>query len=354
VRLTDDRRGFLSLEALAGGGAVNLLEKRLLVVSGKGGVGKSLVAAALALVASRRGRNTLLVEMDTDDRFGDLFEAPAAGDRIEPLRENVSGLNMNPRAVMEEFFRQYVRVRAVYNQILDSRIFNYFYEAAPALKEIICLAKVYRLVTETSWWSGRPKWDTVVFDAPATGHGLGLLNVPEAASHILIGTLKSHALKIRDLLRDPATTALNIVTIPEEMPVNEAVMLYRKARDELRVPFGYIFLNAVFPERFTADDVRELEKLDGHEELVRKAARAAFGPDGEVAAPSLVNAARFAAERGALSARYRREVRERIDLPAIEVPYLFTERFGFREVERVAGIIENTLGGVRAPKGAVA
>jgi anion-transporting ArsA/GET3 family ATPase len=333
---------------------VNLLDKRLLVVSGKGGVGKSVIASALALLASRQGKNTLLVEMDTDDRFGDLFEAKPPGDHIEGLRENVSALNMNPRTVMEEFFRQHVRVRAVYNQILDSRVFNYFYEAAPALKEIICLAKVYRLVTETSWWSGRPKWDIVIFDAPATGHGLGLLDVPEAASHILLGALKAHALKIRDLLRDPAITALNVVTIPEEMPVNEAVMLYRQARDQVRVPFGYLFLNAVFPEKFSPEEAREIEALATAPERLRATARAAFGSAGEGAGPGLATAARFAIERGALSAKYRKEVRERIDLPAVEVPYLFGERFGFAELERVAAIIESTIAGARPRAGALA
>lgn len=331
---------------------MNLFDKRLLVVTGKGGVGKSVIASALALLASRRGRNTLLVEMDTDDRFGDLFETRPAGDAIEPLRENVSALNLNPRTVMEEFFRTHIRIRAIYNQILDSRVFNYFYEAAPALKELICLAKVHRLVTETSWWSGRPRWDTVVFDAPATGHGLGLLNVPLAASNILLGALRTQALKVHDLLRDPQITALNVVTIPEEMPVNEAVMLYRQARDGIGAPLGYLFLNAVFPERFSGDEAHEVERLAGDPAALAATARQAFGPEGEAGAPGLVSAARFALERGALSARYRKEVRERIDLPLVEVPYLFGERFGFAELERIAGLIEGSLAGT--PAGAVA
>ncbi len=316
---------------------MDLFEKRLLIVTGKGGVGKSTVAAALAHLASRRGKNVLLVEMDTEDRLAALFETAPIGDRIVPVRENISAVDLSPRTVLEDFFRSHVKVKAIYGPILDSRLFNYFFEAAPALRELVCLGKLYKLVEDRSWWSQKPKWDLVVFDAPATGHGLGLLNVPEASSHILLGGMKTSALKIRDMFRDPAITALNIVTIPEEMPVNEAVMLYQGARDDLRVPFGYLFLNSVFPERLTEGEAREIEALEPA--ALEPAARAAFGESGAPAAAGLRAAVRFERERAALSARYRKEVRDRIDLPAIEVPYLFTDRFGFAEVERVASLI---------------
>jgi anion-transporting ArsA/GET3 family ATPase len=327
---------------------LDLFEKRLLVVTGKGGVGKSVVAAALAHLASRQGKNVLLVEMDTEDRLGDLFETTPIRDKIVPVRENVSGVALSPRTVMGDFFRSHVKVKAVYGPILDSRLFNYFFDAAPALRELVCMGKLWRLVEEKSWWSQKPKWDLVVFDAPATGHGLGLLGVPESASHILLGAMKASALKIRDMLRDPAITALNIVTLPEEMPVNEAVMLYRGARDELRMPFGCLFLNSVFPERFSASEARELAARAGDDALAL-GTRAAFGPDGGPAAAALLDATRFEVERGALSTRYRKEVRDRIDLPAIEIPYLHTERFGFAEVDKVASVIEASLAARRVP-----
>jgi anion-transporting ArsA/GET3 family ATPase len=295
-----------------------------------------VVAGALAHLASRQGKNVLLVEMDTEDRLGDLFESAPVTDRIAPLRDNISAVDLAPRTVLEDFFRSHVKVKALYGPILDSRLFNYFFEAAPALRELVCLGKVWKLVEDKSWWTSRPKWDLVVFDAPATGHGLGLLNVPEAASHILLGGLKTSALKVRDMFRDPAITALNIVTMPEEMPVNEAVMLYQGARDELRIPFGYLFLNGVFPERLAPAESQELEALPDAE--LGPAARAAFGDPG--VASGLREAVRFERERVALSSRYRKEVRDRIDLPAIEIPYVFTERFGLGELERVASVIE--------------
>jgi len=320
---------------------VDLFEKRLLIVTGKGGVGKSTVAAALALLGSRRGKNVLLVEMDTEDRLGDLFETPPVGDKIVPLRENVSAVDLAPRTVLEDFFRSHVRVKAVYGPILDSRLFNYFFQAAPALRELVCLGKLWKLVEDRSWWSQKPKWDLIVFDAPATGHGLGLLDVPESASHILLGGLKTSALKVRDLFRDPTTTALNIVTLPEEMPVNEAVMLYQGARDGLRAPFGFLFLNSVFPERVTESEARDLDALD--DAALVPAAQAAFGAEAAGAASGLRAAVRFERERAALSLRYAKEVSDRIDLPVVEVPYLFTDRFGFAQVERIAGLIDEQL-----------
>src|SRR5205807_2642496 len=188
----------------------------------------------------------LRVEMDREDRLAERFVTAQIGSRIAPLRDNISAVDLAPRTVLEDFFRSHVKVKAVYGPILDSRLFNYFFEAAPALRELVCLGKVWKLVEDRSWWTSRFKWDLIVFDAPATGHGLGLLNVPESASHLLLGGMRTSALKVRDMFRDPAITALNIVTVPEEMPVSEAVMLYKGARDDLRMPFGYLFLNSVF------------------------------------------------------------------------------------------------------------
>jgi anion-transporting ArsA/GET3 family ATPase len=318
---------------------VNLLDKRLLIVTGKGGVGKSVVAASLAHLASRQGKNVLLIEMDTEDRLGDLFETQPVADRIEPLRDNISAIDLDPRTVLEDFFRSHVKIKAVYGPILDSRLFNYFFEAAPALRELVCLGKVWKLVEDRSWWTSRPKWDLIVFDAPATGHGLGLLNVPEAASHILLGPMRGNALKIRDLFRDPSLTSVNVVTSPEEMPVNEAVMIYEGVRG-LRMPLGYLFLNQVFSEQLSAEEASELEVLGPGG--LEPAARAAFG-DGRTHV-GLQRAARFEQERAALSAHYRRVIGERIDLPTIEIPFLFTERFGLAEIERTASIIEAGLG----------
>jgi anion-transporting ArsA/GET3 family ATPase len=312
----------------------SLLDKRLLIVTGKGGVGKSVVAAALAHLASRRGKNVLLVEMDTEDRLGDLFECAPVGDRVVPLRENVSGIDLIPRTVLAEFFRTHVKFKAVYGPILDSRIFNYFLDAAPALRELVCLGKLYKLVHDHSWWSSKPVWDMVVFDAPATGHGLGLLDVPESASHILLGGMRTNALKIRDMLRDPALTALNIVTLPEEMPLNEAVLLHEQARAKLGIPVGAVFLNSVFPDRST-DATLDPGSL-------ARAAQAALGSAD--AGPALARAVAFERERAQLSAHYRRELRARVDAPVVELPYFFTERFGFAEVDRLAAHVARGLG----------
>jgi anion-transporting ArsA/GET3 family ATPase len=280
--------------------------------------------------------------MDTEDHHGELFEAGKVGTTIAPLRENVSGLMISPRVVVEEYLRSRLKFRALAEQIIDSRVFQYFYEAAPALKELTCLLKLRKLVEERSWWSQRHTWDTVVFDAPATGHGLGLWGVPESASNILIGPMKTTALRVRDMLRNPGLTSLNIVTIPEEMPVNEAEALFRASRDALGMPLGFLFLNAVVPESITLAEAAEVEGLaDG---TLEEAARAALGPGGEKAATGLRAAARFAAERAALSTRYTKEARERIDMPLVEIPYLPSRKFRFAEVEQVASILGEHVG----------
>ena len=323
---------------------MDLFDRRLLIVTGKGGTGKSVIAAALAVLASRRGKNALVAQMDTEDRLGQLLGARfPIGSQVVAIRERLSAVVLSQRTILEEYLKSYVKIKAIYNRILESRVFNYFYEAAPALKELIAIARLVKLVESHSFWSARPTWDVVVFDAPSTGHGLGLLRVPESSSEILLGRLKTSAIRIQSVLRDPAITAVNIVAIPEEMPVNESVMLHREARDVVRLPLGCLFVNGVVPERFTGEEKASLETLARDHARLASTSRAAFGEGGESVAPGLVVAARHEVERGALSARYVRELEEKIDLPAVQIPSIACDRFGPAEVERVATILDGAL-----------
>ncbi|GIW72175.1 MAG: hypothetical protein KatS3mg102_1717 [Planctomycetota bacterium] len=315
----------------------DLLARRLLIQGGKGGSGRTTLSAALGLVAARRGRRVLLVEVDTPDRFAALFGLAApVGYELCPLAEGLWGLNLDPDQVVVDFFRTHVRVRAVYQQILRSRLWRTFYEAGPGLRELICLGKVWRLLGEREP-DGRPRWDTIVLDAPATGHGLAILGIADVAAQTLFGPMRSHAEAIRDLLRDPAATVLNICALPEEMPVNEAAELYAAVRERLQIPLGVCFVNGVLPAPAPGFCEHLAARLEQDPSLGSAAAAVLGGP---AALDALRACARWRCARASLQQALLQELAARVPLPQVRVPYLLDADFDRRSLEAVAAALE--------------
>lgn len=329
--------------------ALDLFSKRLLVVSGKGGVGKTVVSSALGLLAARQGKNVLLVKMDDQGRTSQLFGAPPLGDEVLSLREGISAINLDAKTVAAEWIHGQLRIKRLVRHIVDSRLFESWFKVSPAIKEMICLGKVSSLVEERTWWRHTPVWDLVIFDAPATGHGLGLLKLPEQASKLLIGPLRKNTLAVQAMLENPTLTSLVLVTIPEEMPVNEAVHFHDEARARTKVALSCLVLNAAAPRRLQGASLEQLEAA-----LTTAPAAAAlhdlFGGrlDGPAARAALLRAAERSQVRGALTEHYREELRARVALPLLELPQLFAEQFGFAELEQVAACLGDALAGAAA------
>jgi hypothetical protein len=243
---------------------------------------------------------------------------------------------------MVDFFKTHVKVRAVWRQIVESKIWQYFYDTAPGLKELILMGKIWRLMGEKGFFSARPTWDMLIVDAPATGHGLSLLNVPQAAYETLFGPMKKNAEKIRDMVRDARTTVLNIVTMPEEMPVNEAIELYRAARDRIQIATGVLFMNAVYPPLLADDESRALFALEQPASEARPAVASALG--GEAALGALLRCARSRDERAAEARRYTARIREDVSLPLVPVPFVFDADFDTGTLEAVADELAKAFG----------
>jgi len=298
-----------------------LFEKRLLVLSGKGGVGKSITGAALALAASERGKRTLLVEVDAAREAARYLEAADSGGAVSEARSNLFTVNLRPQTVMDEYVRHVVRVDMLSRRILDNPIYKRFFAAAPGLKELMVLGKIMVLEEETQGWARTPRFDLVILDAPATGHGLSFLKVPMAATEAVpIGPIGANARRILTLLRDPRRTALVVVAIPEEMAVVEAAWFHRLATQEIGIACAATVLNAAYERRFTNDEEAEVLRLCAAGATGRLSRDADLGP--------ALDAARRQIRRRKMTVFYEKRLRRDIAAPLVCLPYLFRDGIG--------------------------
>ncbi len=306
-----------------------LLQRRLVILSGKGGVGKSTVGAALALIAAEQGRRTLLLEVDAPLEAARYLEAPPSGPEPVEVRPNLFTANLDPRGVMDEYVRHAVRIELLARRILESPIYDRFFSSAPGLKELMLLGKVMILEEEASGFARRPRWDLIVLDAPATGHGLSFLRVPLVASQAIpVGPVGTNARRILKLLRNPKKTALVMVAIPEEMAVVEARFFHTLAVDELGLDCAGVVLNAAYERRFS--DAEEAQVL----RLTRDGASGRLARDVEL--DSALLAARRHIRRRKLSRFYEGRLRRGLKEPLVTLPFLYAERFGLAEIRTLA------------------
>ncbi|MCZ7524994.1 MAG: ArsA family ATPase [Acidimicrobiia bacterium] len=319
------------------GPAPDLLGRRLLFFTGKGGVGKSTVAAATALLAAEHGRRVLVVEVDAKGNLTDLFERPRVGFDPVEVHPGVSVLTMNTEASLQEYLKLNLRVPVLGRIGPLAKALDFVATAAPGVKEILTVGKVCWEVLESI--EGRADWDLVVVDAAATGHIVGQLGAPEAIKELVsVGPVRSQTEWMTELLTDPAVTALNVVATPEEMPVNETIELVERVRAELSVPLGAIVVNRVLPELFTTSDEPVFEAL--HEPAARELLSARVG----AGATTVLDAARLAVSLRRTRAAHLTRLRETIDLPMLYLPYLFVRTHGLRVTRMVAEALGEELG----------
>ncbi|MBM4391531.1 MAG: ArsA family ATPase [Deltaproteobacteria bacterium] len=219
--------------------------RRVVLVSGKGGVGKTTVSVALALAAARRGKRVLLCETQGATRVPAIFGRPSKGYEPMQVATNLDTLSITPEAAIEEYVLLQLHFRRLYRMVFRNRIMGAFVDAVPGLHDLIQLGKVWFAERETA--NGRARWDLVVVDAPATGHGLTMLGAPRAMMDLTgSGPFHDNAKLIADLMEDEARTALLLVSTAEEMPLRETVDLYARLGDMRRLVGGAV-LNEVHP-----------------------------------------------------------------------------------------------------------
>ncbi len=284
-----------------------LLRHRLLLVSGKGGVGKTTVAVALARLAAQAGKRTLLCGVDTQGELGRLLGRPDLGAEPESVEGGFRACDLDGHAAMREFLRLRLKIHAIADRIADNKAFAGFFTAAPGLREYVLLGKAWHEARERLGWLGdRSHNDLVILDAPATGHAVAFLRAAHQVTDIMVGPLESSARQIREFLVDAARTALVLVATPEELAVNEAVELARHARRDLSMHVGLVVLNSVFPVLFDGETLRAVRGVARGDAIARR--------DRAVA-----EAAHFRAARESEQARLLRRAKRALPRPQLQI-----------------------------------
>jgi anion-transporting ArsA/GET3 family ATPase len=314
---------------------VSLFDKRLILVGGKGGVGRSTVAAAIATLSASRGRKTLLFEANANDRYGSYFGKPPVGAEITQLAPNLFAVNTTPAAALEEYGLMILKFKKVYDMIFENRITKAFIRAVPGMDDYAVLGKAWYHTTEEK--RGKPVWDTLVFDMPASGHSLSMLRIPWVIiDTVPEGPLTRTARGVQALLRDPARTSMVLVTLAEEMPTSEVRELESKLVANLGIRPQHLIVNQVYPDRFPAG-TPQAKILDA---LLADPSAPAQTPD---LAP-LAGHADLHRARRALNQRYLVELSHTVAAPMIELPMVFAPSIEPQHVQYLATTLAKRLG----------
>jgi hypothetical protein len=236
-------------------------DKRFLIVTGKGGVGKTTVCAAEALAFAARGKRVLVAMCNAKERLSTMLGSELIGSDVKLVAPNVWAVNMDPEVALEEYGLMMLKSRTLYKLLFDNKYVRTFFRAVPGMSEWAMLGKAWWHTTERGD-DGRPRFDVVILDAPATGHGLDMLRVPKVIVDVVpSGLLRRDAERAWTMFQDPVTSAVVLVTLPEELPTTETIELAHALKNELHLPIGKVVVNAVLPPLFSREERVTLEKL---------------------------------------------------------------------------------------------
>jgi anion-transporting ArsA/GET3 family ATPase len=312
----------------------DLLDRRLLFVTGKGGVGKTTVSAALALLAAQHGKRTLVCEVDAKGNMADFFESGPISFHPSEIAPGLFAMAMNTEESLKEYLRLQLRIPLLARIGPLARTFDFVANAAPGVREILTVGKLCYEVQQDAW-------DLVVVDASATGHIVGQLAAPQAINELVkVGRVRDQSSWMVDILSDPALTGALIVAAPEEMPVTETLELADRISAETTVDLAAVVVNRVLPELFGR----------GEEELFDRLREPATVAEVAGAVGGSVEPVLDAAQLAVTLRRTRAEhlTRLRDDLPPgpelMYLPYLFTRDYGLRATHSVAAALAAELG----------
>ena len=312
----------------------DVLDRSLLFVTGKGGVGKTTLATAIALYSAERGRRTLLCEVDAKGDVASQLEVETTGFEPSVVLPNLWAMSMDTEASLREYLKLQLKVPMVGRIGPLAKAFDFVATAAPGVREILTVGKLCYEVRERHY-------DMVVVDAAATGHVVGQLSAPQAINELVrVGLVRSQTRWMVDMLSDPAVTGLAVVTTPEEMPVNETMDLASRLQEHTTVSLCAVVVNRVLPELFAGTEEAVFDRL------AKPAARSALGRVAGGDPSAVFDAARLAVTMRRTRAGHLERLRAGLDpaVPMLFIPELFTRSQGLRTVRKVAEHVAEEVG----------
>ena len=312
---------------------LDLLDRRLLFVTGKGGVGKTTVAAALGLLGAGLGKRTLVCEVDAKGNLAEAFEGGALTFKARELHPGLWAMAMSTEASLREYLRLQLKVPLLARIGPLARTLDFVATAAPGVKEILTVGKLAYEVRERNY-------DLVVVDAAATGHVVAQLAAPRAIAELVkVGRIQQQTAWMGDILADASTTGAVLVASPEEMPVSETLDLRERIRDETDVDVAAVVVNRVLPELFGRSEQEVFERLQAPDAVAHL--------EGEVGGEirTVLDAAELAVRLRRTGAAHLARLREGLPprLPVLYVPELFTRSHGARATRQVAEALGEEL-----------
>lgn len=314
--------------------STGLLDLDLVFVTGKGGVGKTTVASALALLAAERGQKVLVCEIDPGGELASFFETAPTSFQEREVAPRLYAMSMDTEASLREYLKLNLRVPVVGRIGPIAKAFDFVATAAPGVREILTVGKLCYEVRERHY-------DLVVVDGPATGHVIGQLAAPQAMNQLVkVGLIRSQTDWMLDILSDPRRTGLLAVSTPEEMPVSETIELAHRVATETTVQLSAVAVNRVLPELFSRREEEVFEELRNPE----SAALLSQAAGGDV--QPVLEGARLAVTMRRTRSEHLERLRQGLppQVPLILLPYLFSRFHGVRTTRQVAQYLGEELG----------
>lgn len=316
-----------------------ILNRRLLIISGKGGVGKTTISAALGALAARHDLRVLVAEVEGKSALSSLLGSGPLTTEPRELRPGLFAMNISPEDALREYFEVQFHAKRMTRPLVSSQLVYYVTHAAPGLRDILMLGKVWYMVGRKS------EFDLCVLDTPAAGHAVSMLRSPQGfLEAVPVGTLATHARRVLDWLRDPQQVAVHLTSLAEETPVNETLDTADQLSRRVRMPVECVYLNMLYPP---VDDDPAVEKA-----LERLRSPRGLSPRGKDApgidaarAAALYACGDFYRSRRALQQEHRERLLDGLahSTSVVDLPFLFTDRFGVKELDHLADTIEEQV-----------
>jgi anion-transporting ArsA/GET3 family ATPase len=312
----------------------DLLDRKLIFVTGKGGVGKTTIAAALASLAASIGKRTLVCEVEPKGDLADFYETGPTSFAEREIAPRLWAMSMDTEASLKQYLSQQLKIPLVARVGPLAKMFDFVASAAPGVREIVTVGKL-------CWEVKNSHYDLVVVDASASGHVVGQLAAPQAINSLVqVGPVRQQTGWMLEILGDPAITGVVVVATPAEMPVSETLELTAKLREETNVDLAAVVVNRVLPELFGRREEEIFELLDSPQPL--SALEAVLG--GPLA--GAMNAARLTVAMRRSRMEHLEQLRRSVDpdVPLLYMPYLFFRSHGLRATHQIADALSAELG----------